>query len=294
MKPLITRVVFDMETLEVLERDSYLYDGPWEWVKGGNSQQEMQKANQLSLQQMQLMRDQFMQQQKQLNMVNPALNTIIQNGGMLPQQEAAMRTQATQGLGQQYQALQGQLGQQLAARGITGGQMAGSGDIARNYGQLGAMEAGQQSDLLNQIQLSKGQQLQSALSLGLGEGGMFGSQAVSLGSQGVSALGSGVTAANNADQASTGFWGSLVGGLAGMGGSAITKYCWVAAELYGGWNVPETNAIRYWIFSTPWMFPFAVFYANFGEHWASTIRKRKVLHWATKKLFDWFLTHARS
>jgi hypothetical protein len=221
MKHVYNRIVIDIATLEIIEREVTPYDGPWELAKGGNSQQEMQKANALSQQQMQLMRDQFLQQQKQLNMVNPALNTLIQNGGLLPQTEAAATTQATQGLARQYQALQGQLGQQLAARGITGGNNAGAGAVASGFGQLGAMEAGQQSDLLNQIQLGKGQQLQSALSLGLGEGGMFGSQATALGSQGVSALGIGQQAGQAADQASTAFWGSLVGGLAGLGGAAL-------------------------------------------------------------------------
>lgn len=216
-----SRVVIDIASNQVIERSSYLYDGPWELAKGDNSKAEMQRANTISDQQMQLMKQQLGMQQSQLNMVNPSLQAIIENKGMLPEQEAAMRTQAMQGLGGQYKNLQGQLSQQLAARGVTGGGMAGGGDIARSFGSLGAMEAGQQSDLLNQIQLAKGQGLMGALQTGLGEASMFGNQSLGFGSQGVGALGSGVTAANNADQASTAFWGSLVGGLAGMGGSAL-------------------------------------------------------------------------
>lgn len=220
-----TRVVLDITSLQVLERDSYLYDGPWELAKGGNSQQEMTNANQLSQQQLQIMQQQLAMQKQQLGMVNPALNSIIQSGGMLPAQEAAMRTQAMQGLGQQYSNLQGQLSQQLTARGITGGGMAGGGDIARSFGSLGAMEAGQQSSLLNEIQLAKGQGLMQAIGTGLGEAGMFGSQATAFGGQGVNALGIGQQAAAQADQSSTGFWGSLVGGLAGLGSSSITTFC---------------------------------------------------------------------
>lgn len=190
--------------------------------KGGNSKSEMNRANQLEDQRNNLLQQQLQMQQKQLAMVNPSLNAIIQAGGMLPQQEAAMRTQAMQGLGQQYQDLQGQIGQQLAARGIVGGTNAGAGAVARSYGQLGAAEAGQQSDLLNQIQLAKGQGLMGALQTGLGEAGMFGNQATQFGGQGVNALGIGQQAANAADQASTGFWGSVFGGLAGLGSSAIT------------------------------------------------------------------------
>ena len=216
-----TRVVLDIATLQVIERDSYEYHGPWELAKGGNSQDEMARANQISDQQMQLMKQQLSMQQNQLNMVNPSLQALIQNGGMMPGQEAAMRTQAMQGLGQNYQQLQGQLAQQLQARGITGGGMAGGGQIAQGFGQLGAMEAGQQSELLNQIQMQKGNQLMGALGMGLGEGGMYGSQAMGFGGQGVNALGIGQQAGQAADQASTGFWGSMLGALGGLGGAAI-------------------------------------------------------------------------
>src|SRR5213082_1805603 len=219
-----TRVVLDIATLQVIERDSYDYDGPWDYLKGGNSQQEMSRANSLSDQQIGIMRDQLAMQKQQLALVNPSLQALIQNGGMMPGQEAAMRTQAMQGLGQNYQQLQGQLAHQLQARGITGGGMAGGGQIAQGFGQLGAMEAGQQSELLNQIQMQKGNQLMGALGMGLGEGGMYGSQAMGFGGQGVSALGVGQQAGQAADQASTGFFGALRGGLAGLGGSAFTDF----------------------------------------------------------------------
>jgi len=140
--------------------------------------------------------------------------------------------------------------------------------------------------LLNQIQLAKGQGLESALGMGLGE-------AQGTGSLGLQALGSGVTAANNVDQAQTGFWGSMIGGLAGLGGSAITKYCWVAAELYGGWYVPETITIRAWLDQTLWMKPFGWLYSRIGPQWAELIRQKPWLRRFTKLLFDLFLRLAR-
>lgn len=215
-----TLVVIDMESGAVIERRSVPYDGPWELCKGSNSQSQMKLADQLSAQQNQLMQQQLAMQQNQLSMVNPSLNAIIQNGGMLPAQQAAMTTQAIQGLGQQYQGLEGQLGQQLAARGVTGGQNAGGGDIAKGYGSLMSAEAGQQSNLLNNIQLSKQQGLFQAMGESLGIGGMYGQQATSFGGQAVNALGVGQQAAGQADQASTGFWGSLMGALGGVGAAA--------------------------------------------------------------------------
>lgn len=283
-----TRIVIDIATGRVIECDSLAYEGAWELAKGGNSQSEMQQANQVSQQQLQLQQQQLQMQQKQLGMVNPSLQAIISNGGMLPAQQAAMTTQAMNGLGQQYQNLYGSLSSTLAARGLTGGQNAGGGGIAASFGALGAQQAGQESQLLNDIQLQKGQQLQGALGMGLGEGSMYGSQAGQAGGLGVGALGSAVTAANNADQAQTGFWGSLVGGLAGLGSAGILK-CWVAAELYGGWFAPETVTIRAWLFSTWYMAPFCFFYRIMGRRWAELIRQKPMLRRSTKLLFDLFL-----
>jgi hypothetical protein len=277
IRTVYTRVVIDMDTLLVTECDSYPYDGPWDLAKGGNSQAEMNQANQISAQQLAM-------QQQQLAQANPSLQAIIQNGGMLPAQQAAMTSQAINGLGSQYQNLYGQLSQSLAARGITGGQNAGAGQLAQSFGQLGAQEAGQQSQLLNQIQLAKGQGLQSAIGQSLGE-------ASSTGALGLSALGSGVTAANNTDQAQTGFWGSLVGGLAGLGSAGILK-CWVAAELYGGWFAPETVTIRAWLYSTWYMIPFCWAYSLLGQRWAGLIGRRPTLRRFTKMLFDLFLRMA--
>lgn len=209
MRRVYTKIVTDILTGEVIERVGYDYDGPWAEAKGGNSTAEMQRANQLSQQQLQQQQQQFQLQQQQLGMVNPSIQAIIQNGGILPAQQAAMTSQALNGLGSQYQNLYGNLSQSLAARGITGGQNAGAGALAQSFGSLGAQEAGQQSQLLNQIQLAKGQGLQNAIGMGLGEGQMYGGQALGLGSQGVSALGIGQAAGQAADQAQTGFWGSL-------------------------------------------------------------------------------------
>src|SRR5229473_3438836 len=97
-----TRVVLDIASLQVIERDSYLYDGPWELAKGGNSQAEMQKANALSQDQINIMKQTFAMAQQRYATAQPLLDSLIQNKGMLPETEAAARTQAMQGLGQQY------------------------------------------------------------------------------------------------------------------------------------------------------------------------------------------------
>jgi Hom_end-associated Hint len=220
-----TRVLIDIATLQVIERDSYSYDGPWELCKGGNSQSEMTQANTLSQQQLQIMQNQLSMQQSQLGMVNPSLQAIISNGGMLPAQEAAMRSAALNQIGAGETQAIGSINQDLVARGITGGANAGSGGIARDFGGLQAALQGQTASALQNVQMAKGQGLQSAIGMGLGEGGMFGSQALGFGGQGVNALGIGQQAAAQADQSQTGFFGSLIGGLAGLGGSVATAAC---------------------------------------------------------------------
>src|SRR5581483_8215116 len=178
---------------------------------GGNSKQEMQQADAQRAQENQLMQQQLQMQMDQIGGVNSILDPIISAGGMLPSQQSALTSLALNSIPQQFNNVAGQINQNLVARGITGGQNAGSGDIARNFGQLGAMEAGLQQQSLSQIQLQKQQQLMQALGAKMGVANLFG-QNTGMFNQGAnSALNSGVTAANNADQAMTSFMGSLMG-----------------------------------------------------------------------------------
>lgn len=182
------------------------YDG---MLKGDHSAKEQSNADAIRQQQFDLM-------QKQLSGVNAVLDPLIASGGMTPQQQAAMTSIALNDIPQQFKGVQGNINEQLVARGITGGGMAGSGDIARNFGALGAMEAGLQQQSLSNIQMQKQQQLMQALGIKSGLTGMFNQG-------GLSALSSGVTAANNADQASASFWGPLLGAVGSIGGASIGK-----------------------------------------------------------------------
>jgi hypothetical protein len=268
---------------ETLMRENWLGFTVHVHHKGGNSQAEMNRANNISDQQLALM-------QKQLGMVDPSLQKIIAAGGMLPGTQSAMTSIAMNSLPAQYQNLTGQLSNQLVQRGVTGGGMAGGGDIARTFGALGSAEANQQSNLLSNIQLEKAQGLNQALGMGLGLTGMFNQG-------GVNALGIGQQAAGQADASQSAFWGSLFGGLGALGGGLATgigaaKGCWVAAELYGGWFASETCAIRNWLWATWWMRPFCLVYMKFGQRWAKLIRRSVSARRLTKWLFDWFLVRA--
>lgn len=200
--------VFDIETLIKVSDEFVEYDGPVELCKGDNSQAQMAISNQIAQQQLGM-------QQQVFGEVNPTIKNIIANGGMLPGQEAALRAQTINALPQTYNNLYGNLAQQLTARGLTGGQYgAGGGGVAAGYGSLGAQEAGQAQQGEFNIAALKQQGLNSALGLG-------NANISSLGNQGVSANQTAASAAQAADQAQTGFWGSLFGALgAGVGGWA--------------------------------------------------------------------------
>lgn len=223
-------VTIDIETGIPLYRDRYWYEGSVEMCKGGQSkaaaaaaQQQANQNNAISQQQLDQMRQQLGMQQGQLSKVNASIDPIIANGGLSPEAEASMRSIALNTLPQQYNNLYGVLNNSLVQRGITGGGNAGSGDIARGFGAIGAQEAGQQANLLSQIPLAKEQGLYQALQTALGVGGSYGANTSLFNQGGLAGLGAanqalGIrqNAANAADQASTGFWGSVIGGGLGL------------------------------------------------------------------------------
>lgn len=192
--------------------------------KGSASKAEQAAADQQRSLQNQLTQQQLAMQQKQLGDVNAVADPMIARGGMSEAQEAAMRSLLINSLPQQFAGLQGQINNQLVSRGISGGQTgAGSGDIARQFGGLGAMEAGLQQQGLSNIELQKAAQLQGLLGLKLGIGSQYGANIGTFNQGASSALGSGVEAANNADMASTSWMGPVFGALGGIGAGAFGK-----------------------------------------------------------------------
>lgn len=202
------------ETIERYIREGRTVSGG----KGGHSSDEQKAADALRQQELDLSKQQLGLQQQQISGVNSILDPLIAQGGMSKEQQAALTSQLMNNIPQQFRGIQGQISNQLAARGISGGQFAGSGDIARQFGGLGAMEAGLQQSGIENIQQQKAQQLFSALGAKMGVAGMYG-QNTGLFNQGaLGALGSGVTAANNADQAATSWMGPVFGALGSIGG----------------------------------------------------------------------------
>ena len=106
-------------------------------------------------------------------------------------------------------------------------------------------------------------------------------------------------AAQRAAAANSSFGDMLLPSLIGAGGelgSAAIKKCWVAAELYGGWEDPRTIALRRFIFEDWKTLPgraFAWLYLHTGERVARLIHYDPLARAAFKLLFDRLLARAQ-
>ena len=115
-------------------------------------------------------------------------------------------------------------------------------------------------------------------------------------------LGGGNTALNTGQSAAAtpSFWDEVGGGLAAGIGKGVSAggvaVCWVAAELFGGWEDNRVHLLRAWIwgpFSMGWWGKrLANLYALHGEEWAALIRKNRLARWAFRRIFDRLLIRA--
>jgi hypothetical protein len=178
-----------------------------------------------------------------------------------------------------------------AARGGNAAGINASQDAAAQ--QASAAGGANQQDILAQNAQLKQQQQQE------GAGLLSGLYGTNVNAQ-LSALGQqpeDIKSGVNAQQVGwlqnvTGVLGAL--GSLGTGvGAAATGICWVAAELYGGWNTLETFLIRRWLVKTWYMQPFVFLYQRFGRQWSEFIVLHRSARDWTKILFDVFLRKAR-
>ena len=74
----------------------------------------------------------------------------------------------------------------------------------------------------------------------------------------------------------------------GIFGTWGNNYCWVAAEIYGGWDKMETHLARYYVLNLApkW---FMKFYGKYGERISKFIHNKPILKIALKPLFNLFI-----
>jgi len=275
------------------------YEGPLELCKGGASKAEQARADALTAQQNALMNQSLGLQQMQLGAVNTVVDPMIARGGMSADQENALTSLLTNQLGNTYRSGMGMVNQNLVARGLTGGQTgAGGGGVAGDFEQMAAMLGGQQQQGLSQIQLEKAAQLQGLLGLKMGIGSQYGANVGNFTSGMNASLGHGIEAARNADQAATSWMGPVFGALAGVGGSAITKYCWIASECYGGWDEPRTKFVRFRLgqlaLRSKKYLVITVIYAITGKYIAKFANRYSSIREYFKNRFDNFIEKQRN
>lgn len=207
---------------------------------------------------------------------------------------AAMDTAAQQSTGGSTAGAVGKLNQMAARTRNKGGFQIAGDEAARQGARQNSQEAVQVQSANEQL---KQQQKQAGL---VGEAGLYGENlSTILGALGAenSSLGQ-QTGANNSEvnagnsgwlQNTMGLLGSL-GSLGSGVGAAAKGICWIAAELYGGWNDPRVSIVREWLlgdFSRSILGRVVVaLYRRFGERVARMMRRSVWLRSTMRRLFD--------
>lgn len=187
-------------------------------------------------------------------------------------------------------------------------QITGQSDAAKKNIMQDNPRGGERGLALQEADINKGAQIsqlttgsylksfESLAGLG-GQNVSQGNAATGTGLQGMNAAANqyGQLQQINNEQKSTqlGFLSSLAGAGAELGGA----FCYVAAELYGGWDAYETIIVRRYLTekkSAEWYWRTAVeIYEKRGQAWAAHIRTNQLSRAIAKRVFDWLFSRAQ-
>ena len=239
MQMIYTKIVIDMETLDVLEREGFEYYGPIAACKGDSTAQSAESSqSNFSNQLQQAFQTNNAAQQNQLNFLNGKLQSAINNPqGYSPATLAAMRAQATD---QTAGAVQN------AERSVNtfadkGGSGLPSGVAAQLNAQV-ASQAGQaennaQQQITEQNANLQNQNLWKATQAEEGVAGLENPDAMASAENGSAGQ---VANLSNAVTSSAGpTFGSILGGVVGAGLGVAGK---MATGGMGGGNLPADSA----------------------------------------------------
>ena len=290
----------------LVQEKSITRTGEFAYCKGATSAQDQLSQEEANYYQVATSQatQQFAQQQAIQNTLQAAANPIIAKGpsqqGYSAGQMAELNASVIQGTGQQYANAAKSVREAQAAQG-GGTQFLPSGVNSQINADLAASAANQASSgLTSNIQNSYAagalQYVNAENSL-MGVGGLTNASAFS--NSATNAAGAANTEANavqTADQEATNNIMGLATGAMGATGALLMGKCWVAAELYGGWEDPRTIALRRYIFgeySKSFRGKiFASLYLKFGERVAKHIKTHPISRWFAQKIFDRLLVAA--
>lgn len=234
----------------------------------------------------------------------PILNAGPSQQGYSAQENTSLNTQNTEGVATDYAQAQKATAQILAARGGGNTMLPSSvtsNILAQNTNAAAATRA-QGANTILQNNYAQGYQNWNTAANVLGNtAGLLNPNAYAS-----SATSAGTAASNTANQiAQNNFapWGAVAGAagsvlgaalnpispIAKGIGTAIGNVCWIAAELYGGWQEPRTVLIRRWLienFTGHWLLNL---YVRYGERTAGIIRRHRPVRWIFMRLFNQFL-----
>ena len=225
-----TRLVVDMATGQVLEHESYEYEGPVAICSGPSQEQKETYAKQsefydtLTSEYNTL----FGENQNILNSLTTVYKPMFEAGpnqeGMSPAEKTTLTSQAIEGTAKTYQQAQQALGSQIASQN-GGGEVLPSGANDQLKESLAASAAGNESSKLLDIEnenFALGHQNWETAAQGLGEE----SQLINPEGQAGQATGAGnaaATTANEITQADNS-WEGMVGGILGGAAGAATSF----------------------------------------------------------------------
>lgn len=248
----------------------------------------------------------FGENQGIIGALTSAYMPILQAGpsqqGYSAQELQALNTQNTEGVATDYAQAQKATAQQLAARGGGDTLLPSSVNanlMAQNTNAAAAQRA-QGENQITQANWNQGyQNWQQAANVLGSTAGLINPNSYSSSATGAGSAAS--TTANQIAQANFAPWGAAVGALGSVAGgfatgygSQIAKGCWIAAELYGGWEDPRTILVRAWLwdnFREHWLYRL---YLRFGERVAGMVRRHKVARKFFTFVFNNFLRRAQA
>jgi hypothetical protein len=261
----------------------------------------------------------FGQSQAITGALTQAYLPILQAGpsqtGFAPGEENALRTQNTENVATNYAQAQRATAQVLAAQG-GGDTLLPSSINANILAQNTNLAAAQRTAGENTI-------TQANYARGYGNwqqaAGVLGSTAglinpTSYAGATTSAGGAAMQGATDIANAANSPWNAAFGALGAIGGAAAGNFpmprpggggggfsglppCWIAAELFGGWNEPRTVLVRNWLihdFSKRWIGrQLLKIYVKYGERTAAMIHRYPALRMIFAPPFNLALRQAQ-